>query len=83
MVDDDDDVEAVNKPLPDVPLPPGACFALALWDYEAKDNTELSFKEDNFIIVTSQDSPDWWTGKLATEPDSPSLMFPANYVEKV
>eukprot|EP00029_Vermamoeba_vermiformis_P001163 TRINITY_DN1132_c0_g1_i2.p1 TRINITY_DN1132_c0_g1~~TRINITY_DN1132_c0_g1_i2.p1 ORF type:complete len:620 (+),score=219.52 TRINITY_DN1132_c0_g1_i2:71-1930(+) len=51
----------------------------AMFDYTASDNTELSFKADDFITVVKNDGsiPDWLTGELNGQVG----LFPANYIE--
>ncbi|KAJ3336322.1 hypothetical protein HDU93_003079 [Gonapodya sp. JEL0774] len=52
----------------------------ALYDYEAADPDELSFKENDIISVTSaNDTDDWWEGKLGSKKG----VFPKTYVQKV
>lgn len=51
----------------------------AMFDYAAADDTELSFKADDFINVVKNDGsiPDWLTGEL----NGKVGLFPANYIE--
>ncbi|CAJ0546380.1 Ff.00g098530.m01.CDS01 [Fusarium sp. VM40] len=51
--------------------------AVALYDYEAAEDNELSFPED--ATITNLDFPDedWWFGHYAGK----SGLFPANYVQ--
>jgi hypothetical protein len=35
-----------------------------MYNFEARDNTELGFKEDDMIEVLNKDDPDWWIGRL-------------------
>uniref|UniRef100_A0A8R1HX53 SH3 domain-containing protein n=1 Tax=Caenorhabditis japonica TaxID=281687 RepID=A0A8R1HX53_CAEJA len=54
--------------------------ATALFDYDASQSDELSFKTGDVIIVTDRSEAEWWTGHKATEP-AKSGLFPSNYVE--
>jgi amphiphysin len=52
-----------------VPTPPSrnhATYVLALYDYDAQAEGDLSFKKDDKIelVERTQDANDWWTGKL-------------------
>ncbi|SPO00930.1 related to Drebrin F [Cephalotrichum gorgonifer] len=57
--------------------PSGGHTATALFDYEAAEDNELSFREGD--IITNLDFPDedWWLGHLGPNQG----LFPANYVE--
>ncbi|CAM0135510.1 actin binding protein [Umbelopsis sp. WA50703] len=53
--------------------------ALGLYDYDAGEDNEISFKENEIIRDIQFVSDDWWSG-LA--PDGTTVgLFPANYVE--
>lgn len=52
----------------------------ALYDYQAADDTEISFDPDDFITNVEQIDEGWWQG---TGPDGNFGLFPANYVEIV
>ncbi|XP_067269090.1 drebrin-like b isoform X7 [Pseudorasbora parva] len=55
----------------------GIC-ARALYDYQAADDTEISFDPDNIITGIEMIDEGWWRG---FSPDGHFGMFPANYVE--
>uniref|UniRef100_A0A3B3T0U5 SH3 domain-containing protein n=1 Tax=Paramormyrops kingsleyae TaxID=1676925 RepID=A0A3B3T0U5_9TELE len=55
----------------------GTC-AKALYDYQAADNTEISFDPDDIITGIEMIDEGWWRGYA---PDGTFGMFPANYVE--
>ncbi|XP_069773591.1 drebrin-like protein B isoform X2 [Narcine bancroftii] len=55
----------------------GLC-ARALYDYQAADDTEISFDPDDIITNIEQIDEGWWRGYAA---DGTYGMFPANYVE--
>lgn len=51
--------------------------AIALWDYQAADETEISFNPDDIITDVDQIDEGWWHGRA---PDGKYGLFPANYV---
>ncbi|XP_061116533.1 drebrin-like b isoform X5 [Conger conger] len=55
----------------------GIC-ARALYDYQAADDTEISFDPDEVITGIEMIDEGWWRGY---SPDGRFGMFPANYVE--
>jgi len=55
----------------------GTC-AVALYDYQAADETEISFDPGQIISHIDQIDPGWWQG---LGPDGNYGLFPANYVE--
>ncbi|XP_072288870.1 drebrin-like b isoform X2 [Eucyclogobius newberryi] len=55
----------------------GIC-AKALYDYQAADDTEISFDPDDIITGIEMIDEGWWRGY---GPDAHFGMFPANYVE--
>jgi len=55
----------------------GTC-AVALYDYEAADETEISFDPGQIISHIDQIDPGWWQG---LGPDGNYGLFPANYVD--
>uniref|UniRef100_A0AAR2IMC7 Drebrin-like b n=1 Tax=Pygocentrus nattereri TaxID=42514 RepID=A0AAR2IMC7_PYGNA len=55
----------------------GTC-ARALYDYQAADDTEISFDPDDIITGIEMIDEGWWRGY---GPDGHFGMFPANYVE--
>ncbi|XP_051964595.1 drebrin-like protein isoform X3 [Xyrauchen texanus] len=57
----------------------GVC-ARALYDYQAADDTEISFDPDNIITGIEMIDEGWWRGY---NPDGHFGMFPSNYVELV
>ncbi|XP_067462289.1 drebrin-like b isoform X3 [Thunnus thynnus] len=57
----------------------GTC-ARALYDYQAADDTEISFDPDNIITGIEMIDEGWWRGY---GPDGHFGMFPANYVELI
>merc|ERR1719430_103858 len=55
----------------------GVC-AVALYDYQASDETEISFDPGQIISHIDQIDPGWWQG---LGPQGNYGLFPANYVE--
>ncbi|XP_052269740.1 drebrin-like protein A isoform X2 [Dreissena polymorpha] len=55
----------------------GMC-CIALYDYQASDDTEITFDPDDVITNVEQIDEGWWMG---TAPNGSRGMFPANYVE--
>ncbi|XP_072409966.1 drebrin-like b isoform X1 [Chiloscyllium punctatum] len=55
----------------------GLC-ARALYDYQAADETEISFDPDDILTSIEQIDEGWWRGYAV---DGSFGMFPANYVE--
>jgi amphiphysin len=59
------------SPTPAIPTPPSRdtsrnSYVVALYDYDAQAEGDLSFKKDDKIelVQRTPDSNDWWTGKL-------------------
>ncbi|CEF64852.1 Drebrin-like protein [Strongyloides ratti] len=52
--------------------------AIALWDYTAQDDNEISFDPNDIIQEIDQFDEGWWRGRA---PDGSYGMFPANYVK--
>ncbi|KAI8074771.1 hypothetical protein BC940DRAFT_289052 [Gongronella butleri] len=53
--------------------------AIALYDYDAGEDNEISFRENDIITQIEFASDDWWQGVAA---DGKSLgLFPANFVQ--
>jgi hypothetical protein len=80
-------VHTVPSPAPAAPpAPPAAAatedlgqVAIGLYDYEAGEDNEISFRENDRITHIEFASEDWWQG---VGPDGKSFgLFPANYVE--
>jgi len=64
------------RPPPRVPTVPVLPQARGLWDFTGQDDTELSFKAGEIIIIHVQQG-EWWTG----EHGGRRGLFPANYVQ--
>jgi len=60
------------------------CEALTLFDYEAADNTEISFDPYDKIGYIQKVDPGWWHGKLLTGRFKGQIgLFPSNYVREL
>jgi len=60
------------------PAAPAAPQFKALYDYDAMQPDELTFKENDLITLVKKVDADWWQGELRGKVG----MFPANYVEE-
>nr|XP_020446359.1 drebrin-like protein isoform X2 [Monopterus albus] len=63
-----------------VELSHGGICARALYDYQAADDTEISFDPDEIITGIEMIDEGWWRG---FSPEGHFGMFPANYVERI
>lgn len=52
--------------------------AKALWDYQAEDDTEISFDPEDIISEVEMIHDGWWRGK---SPQGQVGLFPSNYVQ--
>jgi hypothetical protein len=53
--------------------------AIALYDYDADEDNELSFRAGERIVEITATSEDWWEGRRAD--GGGAGLFPATYVE--
>ncbi|KAL3063295.1 hypothetical protein OYC64_002965 [Pagothenia borchgrevinki] len=67
----------IEEVTPDETPDKGAC-ARALYDYQAADDTEISFDPDDILTGIEMIDEGWWRGY---SPNGHFGMFPANYVE--
>lgn len=67
----------VPKEKPPQKKPLGICNAL--WDYEAQDDSELSFNEKDKIIIYEIAEDGWFMGQVENDPKIG--LFPANYTD--
>lgn len=56
----------------------GSGKAVALYDHEAKEPGELSFRKGEIVTISNRDPSGWWTGR--TESGAVGI-FPNNYVK--
>lgn len=66
-----------QPPAEEVSASGGGLRAIALWDYQAADETEITFDPDDIITEIDQIDEGWWRGR---GPDGQVGLFPANYV---
>lgn len=58
--------------------------AKTLYDYQAGDNTEISFDPDDIIGYIEKVDPGWWHGTVITGKfKGQAGLFPSNYVEEL
>ncbi|GHJ89082.1 hypothetical protein NliqN6_5484 [Naganishia liquefaciens] len=62
---------------PNVAVKDAGIQAKAEYDYEAAEENEVSFQENDILTQIEQTDADWWTG---TNPQGQRGLFPANYV---
>lgn len=54
----------------------------ALFDFEAQEEGEVSFKKGNLIKVLEKTDPNWWKGQVVSGSLSGNVgLFPSNYVK--
>ncbi|TKR64722.1 hypothetical protein L596_025212 [Steinernema carpocapsae] len=68
------------QPSPYYPSTVMGTRAIALWDYQAQEDNEISFEPDDYIEDIERCHEDWWRGKA---PNGQFGLFPANYVKLV
>ncbi|KAI9927326.1 hypothetical protein ASPWEDRAFT_122156 [Aspergillus wentii DTO 134E9] len=66
-----------DSPVPLVSKPDNGSVAMALYDYEAAEDNELSFPEGAEILNIEFPDDDWWFGEYSGKKG----LFPANYVQ--
>ena len=52
-------------------------YYVALYDYGSKEAGDLSFSQNEIILVVKKEG-DWWTGVIGNR----TGIFPSNYVDK-
>lgn len=52
---------------------------LALFDFEAQEEGEVSFKKGNTLVILEKTDPNWWKGKVTNTGNTG--LFPSNYVQ--
>lgn len=53
------------------------CQVIAIYDYTAANQDELSFSKGQLINVLDKSNPDWWRGEV----NGVTGLFPFNYVQ--
>uniref|UniRef100_A0AAY4AE42 Intersectin 2b n=1 Tax=Denticeps clupeoides TaxID=299321 RepID=A0AAY4AE42_9TELE len=59
------------------PAPATVCQVIAMYDYTAANQDELSFSKGQLISVLDKSSSDWWRGEL----NGITGLFPTNYIQ--
>uniref|UniRef100_A0A3Q0RKA4 Intersectin 2b n=1 Tax=Amphilophus citrinellus TaxID=61819 RepID=A0A3Q0RKA4_AMPCI len=59
------------------PAPQPVCQVIAIYDYTAANQEEMSFSKGQLISVLDKSDPDWWKG----EANGVAGLFPTNYVQ--
>ncbi|XP_029001279.1 intersectin-2b isoform X2 [Betta splendens] len=59
------------------PAPQPVCQVIAIYDYTAANEDEMSFSKDQVISVLDNNNPDWWKGEF----NGNTGLFPTNYVK--
>ena len=54
--------------------------AKVTFDYEAEDETNITIRAGDIVVVTDKSDADWWEGHLEGKPDVVGF-FPASFVE--
>ena len=58
-------------------LAPAVCQVIAMYDYKAANEDEMSISKGQLINVLDKNDPDWWRGEV----NGVTALFPANYVK--
>ncbi|CAG8571832.1 11910_t:CDS:2 [Ambispora gerdemannii] len=74
-------IKPKKLPPPRPPTKPAIKYVIALYDYDAQADGDLTFKKDDRIqlVERTEDKNDWWTGRL----NGVVGVFPGNYVEEL
>jgi hypothetical protein len=75
-----------NMALPPIPGAPAAAedgpdMYIALYDYDARTEDDLTFRKGDKVRVLNNADGDWWQAQLTTSPKKGYI--PSNYVAKV
>lgn len=76
-----------SVPLPRTPVPPsspgpGVCLYVAIFDYDARTNEDLTFKKGEYLEVSTANTQfDWWQAKSRIS--GKQGYIPSNYVAEV
>lgn len=73
------DNNSLPEPMAESPLVPKTYLekVIAVYDYAAEREDELSFQENSLIYVLKKNDDGWWEGVL----NGKTGLFPGNYVE--
>lgn len=78
--------EVRNGPMPPVPEPDGsnnsnAKMFVALYDYDARTDEDLSFRKGELLEILNDTQGDWWLAR--SKASKQEGYIPSNYVAKV
>lgn len=59
-------------------------ICIALYDYQAQSEEELSFSADNILYILENNDPNWYRAQLkaSSNEEGPIGLIPSNYIEK-
>lgn len=60
-----------------LPSDPPVCQVIAMYDYAAANQDELSFSKGQLINIWDKTNPDWWKGEV----QGVTGLLPTNYVK--
>ena len=62
-----------------------SAICIALYDYQAQGDEEISFSADSVLYILDKEDPDWYKAqlKVPVNQDGPVGLIPANYIENV
>lgn len=76
--------EPRNRALPSIPLEKPAYVYIALFDYNARTEDDLSFNAGDKLEALDKSAGDWWYAKALTGISASKTGYiPANYVAPV
>ena len=56
---------------------------VALYDYDARTNEDLSFKKEDILELLNDAQGDWWFARIRTKSGKSEGYVPSNYLAKV
>jgi len=76
----DEELKKKQQSVPSKVSTPSKTMIKALFDFDANEVNELSFKEnDILVLIEKPEDSDWWKGEL----NGKQGLFPSNYVEVI
>lgn len=78
--------QAIRQPMPAIPDPggesiPGAKIFVALYDYDARTDEDLSFRKGEHLEILNDTQGDWWLAR--SKKTRQEGYIPSNYVAKL
>ncbi|RXM36201.1 Tyrosine-protein kinase FRK [Acipenser ruthenus] len=78
------DPDDITKALPPLPPPDQSRYFVALFDYKARTDKDLSFNEGDKLEVLNSSTSDWWLARALKETSGKKEGYiPANYVAPI